>query len=118
MGVISAGTPSRRHPSPIATIVVARPAQGKPQGFPLLRQVGGPWHRAARSSVASSSWMSGVVCQCLGGLHWVSRSSSASEQVDAVRDLCVVTAHGAVAPLRHPGGLLSGSAEQGLPRLS
>jgi hypothetical protein len=33
----------------------------------------------------------------------------ASEQVDAIRHLCVVAARGAVAPLRHPaGGLLSG----------
>ena len=33
----------------------------------------------------------------------------ASEQVDAICDLCVVAARGAVAPLRHPaGGLLSG----------
>jgi hypothetical protein len=38
MGMISAGTPSRRHPSPMATIVGARPAQGKLQGFRLLRQ--------------------------------------------------------------------------------
>jgi hypothetical protein len=38
MGMISAGTPSRRHPSPIGTIVGARLAQGKPQGFQLSHQ--------------------------------------------------------------------------------
>jgi hypothetical protein len=59
--------------------------------------------------------MSEVVCQCLGGLHWSSGLRGASEQVDAIRDLYVVAARGAVAPpLRHPaGGLLSGLAERG-----